>query len=761
MILKDYQTRAVEELTEKTLSLLQIPRTRQKLVFKAPTGAGKTVMIAAWLQRLAELLPNLLTLPERRLAYLWIAPNALHEQSSLRLRSFFEEKRSLRCRHFDDLSEMRLEENDILFFNWQSISRDDALAIRDNENGRNLSNLLQATRASGVEIVAILDEAHLFATKGEKALALLAETIQARIEVDVSATPLFQSNDMVVVKRHEVVQAEMIKTQVELNPAVKDKGEGQALNQYLLSEAFRKRDDLERRYREVGSPVRPLLLIQLPNDSSVTSTEEDKQVRELVEQWLKAVKSVTVENGKLAIWLSKEKANLERIEAFDSTVEVLLFKQAIALGWDCPRAAVLLIFREIKSETFTVQTVGRILRMPEHRHYRDPALNLGYVYTNLSNKHIVVAPDSLDYLVEHRAERIEAYRPLELESFHLNKRVVRNRLGSDFKRALRDVAIEEGWTPPEAEPLHFKQKNEEFLWNWKLFPGPLELPIPKDVHFLGVSGEIVQGQQTRYARTPREIDSLLRRFCFQLVGSYAKVDSAPVLQMALLLLLEEFLEREETEAGRILLHLENQSLVQELVDRALELYAARKAEEAARIQKEPDPAPWEVPEIRLYPEDQYRCRPGDHHVLQAYFESQRASMPEQRFAAFLEENAPGLRWWYKNGDSGKEHFAVPYRDLSGEWSLFHVDFVLELADGTLAFFDTKTIGSDPNAAKKHNALLDWLERNRKLNPARGFVGGVLIEDRNCWKYSSHRLENHFTDLSGWSVFRPQDHARQA
>lgn len=758
MILKDYQTKAVDQLTEKTLSLLHEPRTRQKLVFKAPTGAGKTVMMAAWLQRLAELLPSQLTLPTRRLAYLWIAPNALHEQSSLRLQSFFEEKRSLRCRHFDDLSEMRLDENDILFFNWQSISRDDALAIRDNENGRNLSNLLETTRASGVEIVAILDEAHLFASKGEKALALLADTIKARIEVDVSATPLFQSDDMVVVKRHEVVQAEMIKTQVELNPAVKDKGEGQALNQYLLSEAFRKREELQRRYEEAGSPVRPLLLIQLPSDTQ-SSSAEDKAVRELVEQWLKAVKTVTVDNGKLAVWLSGEKRNLEGIENFDSTVEVLLFKQAIALGWDCPRAAVLLIFREIKSETFTVQTVGRILRMPEHRHYRDPALNLGYVYTNLSNKHIVVAPDSLEYLVEQRAERIEAYRPLELESFHLNKRVVRNRLGSDFKRTLREVAIEEGWIPPEVEPLLFKQKNEAFLWNWKLFPGPFDLPIPKDVHFLGEAWEVVRGQQTRYVRTPKEIDTLLHRFCLEAVKNYAKVDSAPVLKMALLVLFEEFLERDEIEAGKIILV--EKTRVQDLVDKTLERYALKKAEEAARIQKDPEAAPWDVPEIRLYAEDQYSRKPGEHHVLQAYFESQRASGPEQRFAAFLEENAPGLRWWYKNGDSGKEHFAVPYRDLQDEWSLFHVDFVLELADGTLAFFDTKTIGSDPNSARKHNALLEWMESNRARCPERGLVGGILIEDRNCWKFSKHRLDDHFTDLTGWHTFNPSDYARLA
>ena len=70
-------------------------------------------------------------------------------------------------------------------------------------------------------------------------------------------------------------------------------------------------------------------------------------------------------NNKLAIWLSGEHINKEDVEKQDSEVEVLLFKQAIALGWDCPRAQILVLFREWHSPIFSIQTVGRIMRMPE------------------------------------------------------------------------------------------------------------------------------------------------------------------------------------------------------------------------------------------------------------------------------------------------------------------------------------------------------------------------------------------------------------
>ena len=84
----DYQTKAVDELVEKCAKLLQSGGERRKLVFKAPTGAGKTVMASLLLERLAA------ELPQRGLgepAFVWIAPNQLHEQSCLSMRKFFEQ----------------------------------------------------------------------------------------------------------------------------------------------------------------------------------------------------------------------------------------------------------------------------------------------------------------------------------------------------------------------------------------------------------------------------------------------------------------------------------------------------------------------------------------------------------------------------------------------------------------------------------------------------------------------------------------------
>ena len=150
-----------------------------------------------------------------------------------------------------------------------------------------------------------------------------------------------------------------------LNPALNFNEALGSLNQHLIHLALQKREELAGVYKALGVNINPLLLIQLPNDGE-NMNPEDNTVKEEVVTYLDKIKGISTENNKLAVWLSKEKTdNLETIANPDDLTEVLLFKQAIALGWDCPRAAVLLIFRKIESFTFSAQTVGRILRMPE------------------------------------------------------------------------------------------------------------------------------------------------------------------------------------------------------------------------------------------------------------------------------------------------------------------------------------------------------------------------------------------------------------
>ena len=49
-----YQQNAVNELTDKTIRLLNLGGKRHKIVFEAPTGAGKTVMTCQALANITD-----------------------------------------------------------------------------------------------------------------------------------------------------------------------------------------------------------------------------------------------------------------------------------------------------------------------------------------------------------------------------------------------------------------------------------------------------------------------------------------------------------------------------------------------------------------------------------------------------------------------------------------------------------------------------------------------------------------------------------
>ena len=135
----------------------------------------------------------------------------------------------------------------------------------------------------------------------------------------------------------------------------------------VISEALKKRVELIKSYKKEGSNINPLVLIQLPDRKG----QREDELKDKVIKILKDDFNISTEKGnnKLAIWLSGEHVNKEDVEKNDSEVEVLIFKQAIALGWDCPRAQVMALFREWHSPVFSIQTVGRIMRMPELKHY--------------------------------------------------------------------------------------------------------------------------------------------------------------------------------------------------------------------------------------------------------------------------------------------------------------------------------------------------------------------------------------------------------
>jgi len=116
-----------------------------------------------------------------------------------------------------------------------------------------------------------------------------------------------------------------------------------------------------------GEPeVLPVLVVQVPDKST------DGQLTELVStieaEWPglgpRAIAHVLGEHERLKLgartvdWVYPESIQT------DSDVRVVLAKEAISTGWDCPRAEVLYSERPAKDATHIAQIIGRMVRQP-------------------------------------------------------------------------------------------------------------------------------------------------------------------------------------------------------------------------------------------------------------------------------------------------------------------------------------------------------------------------------------------------------------
>lgn len=70
----EYQQRAVTELIDKTIRLLNAGGQRNKMVFEATTGAGKTVMACLMLAGLMDELHDRGDSRYQEVAFIWFCP---------------------------------------------------------------------------------------------------------------------------------------------------------------------------------------------------------------------------------------------------------------------------------------------------------------------------------------------------------------------------------------------------------------------------------------------------------------------------------------------------------------------------------------------------------------------------------------------------------------------------------------------------------------------------------------------------------------
>jgi len=354
MELKQFQMQAVRALFDA------MELSARDIVLKSPTGSGKTIILTYFMHRYILSHPGTV--------FIWLTPGkgGLEEQSKEKMDRYIP---TAQTKLLPDVMTDGFAENDCCFINWEKLTKKGNNALKEGERTNFLEHISRAV-ADGLHFVVIVDESHQNNTV--KANEIL-QYFRTKKIIRCSATPKPGAKAKVIeISEEDVIAAGLIKKMLVINEDFPRSIETEDQTQFLLERACAKQRLLRQRFLIRGKRINPLIVVQLPNKS--------ESLRQSVEAYFDR-QGITCENGRLAIWLSDCHENLERIDVLDAPQEAVIIKQAVATGWDCPRAHILVKLRDNMDETFEIQTIGRIRRMPEAKHYGDDGLDSCYLYT--------------------------------------------------------------------------------------------------------------------------------------------------------------------------------------------------------------------------------------------------------------------------------------------------------------------------------------------------------------------------------------------
>ena len=728
IILRNYQAKAVKNLSTKFQNLLQSSE-NEVCVLKAPTGSGKTIICAEFLKRFVKENKN-----SGKFSFIWISVRRLHDQSKDKLEWIYESDHALKCSYFEDLVDKKIDENEILFINWDSINKKDiSILIRENEQDNNLNAILKNTKDEGRKIILIIDESHH--TAGSDRSKELIKIISPKITLEVSATPKLQdaASEIEKIGLSAVKEEEMIKSEITVNPEfMKIKVESKSATDLVIEQALKKRDELKKLFQKEKANVNPLVLIQLPDKSEKQDKKKDE-----VSKLLKDNYGISEEKGNMAIWLSEKKSDtLPNIEKNDSDVDVLLFKQAIALGWDCPRASILVIFRESTSVTFTIQVIGRIMRMPDpdRGYYQEPELNRAFIFTNLPT--IEIAENyAKDYVTVYESKRRnDIYTDIHLKSVYLKRQRERTRLTGEFIKIFKSTAT--------------KKKLKDKI---TLKPSKIVNPVITDGKITNIdqTGEVEHKGSRDIVISETELQIRFDDFIRNVCSHFAPVYSGDRMKRALYQFFgdKKTLDEFDPEIQKIILGKENVQSIVDTINISKESYKSQVIDPLSEKREEIINNDWEVP-LLISHNSKYEKKKIDLCIMDPFY-TKKPSEPERLFMESL-KNSGKINWWFKNGESEVKYFSVPYLDEFGKDKGFYVDFIVSFKDGRIGLFDTKSGRTAEDAGTRSNGLQKYLKSENKKG--KDLFGGILIDVNGTWMYfDKPKYAYDPNDHSKWQI----------
>lgn len=384
----------------------------QVVSFTAPTGAGKTIIMASLIETIFfgdERYPD-----QPNAVFLWLSDSPqLNEQSKLKIDAKADRIRIGQTVTVteDSFDQEMFDDGHIYFLNTQKLSKSSNLTRGGDRNYTIWETIANTALQKADRFYVIIDEAHrgMQGREAGKATTIMQKFLKGSpadhlpvmpIVIGMSATSE-RFNKLVegttstihksIVTADEVRASGLLKDRIiiaypEENTVNKD----MAVLQAAVDDWKEKWDHWEQYCREQHyAYVNPVLVIQVQNGSgsNISDTDLNDCLHKIEERSGfrfdpgQVVHTFGQTNSDIQInGLSVRYEEPSRI-AEDRNIRVVFFKENLSTGWDCPRAETMMSFRHASDATYIAQLLGRMVRTPMQMHIQvDEVLNDVHLY---------------------------------------------------------------------------------------------------------------------------------------------------------------------------------------------------------------------------------------------------------------------------------------------------------------------------------------------------------------------------------------------
>ncbi len=420
-----FQKRALDDIRMKTAEALgSYHRTHapQVVSFTAPTGAGKTIIMASLIESIFFGDDNYLE--QQNAIVIWLSDSPqLNEQSKLKIDAKADKIRLGQCVTVsEDSFDMEVfEDGHIYFLNTQKLSKTSNLT--KNGDGRTYTiwqTLADTVRTKSDRLYFIIDEAHrgMHGREAGRATTIMQKFLKGSEEDRIPPMPLVigmsattqRFNALVEGTSSTIHKSVVTADEVRASGLLKDRiiitypEENSVSNDMAILQAAA--DDWKEKwihwhqycYEQHYAHVNPILVIQVLNGSrnKLSDTDLNDCLQKIEERT-----GFKFEAGQVVHTFGQTASSLQvnglevRYEepsriTENKKIRVVFFKENLSTGWDCPRAETMMSFKHASDSTYIAQLLGRMVRTPLQMHIQvDDVLNDVHLYLPYFNSDTV------------------------------------------------------------------------------------------------------------------------------------------------------------------------------------------------------------------------------------------------------------------------------------------------------------------------------------------------------------------------------------